>query len=123
MRLSEEVVSADVEEAIRLMKVATQTGMGDNAYPLLSLSHKQVSSIVHSLSCFSNLSHQRRHTLSTSNLPPHTLPPLLPSTAATDPRTGTIDMDMITTGRTASDREAVVRVSEELRLLFTAQVG
>ena len=26
MRLSEEVVSSDVEEAIRLMKVATQTG-------------------------------------------------------------------------------------------------
>ena len=43
MRLSEEVLSSDVEEAIRLMKVATQT-------------------------------------------------------AATDPRTGTIDMDMITTG-------------------------
>jgi hypothetical protein len=36
--------------------------------------------------------------------------------AATDPRTGTIDMDMIATGRTAMDRDVVLQVTAELRL-------
>jgi hypothetical protein len=61
MRLSDLVTRGDVEEAIRLMKVATQT-------------------------------------------------------AATDPRTGTIDMDMITTGRTASERDFVLHLVDEVPL-------
>merc|ERR1711907_210009 len=65
MRLSKEVTHYDVEEAIRLMKVATQT-------------------------------------------------------AATDPRTGTIDMDMITTGRTAVDREMIEMLAERLRKFLIA---
>ena len=48
--------------------------------------------------------------------------------AATDPRTGTIDMDMITTGRTALDRDLVrnilffhlTRTYDNLRLGCTA---
>jgi DNA replication licensing factor MCM4 len=60
MRLSETVTAADVLEATRLMKVATQT-------------------------------------------------------AATDPRTGTIDMDMITTGQTALGRELVHQLVDEVR--------
>lgn len=36
-------------------------------------------------------------------------------TAATDPRTGTIDMDLISTGRTALDRELVGKLAEVLR--------
>lgn len=60
MRLSEVVIAADVLEATRLMKVATQT-------------------------------------------------------AATDPRTGTIDMDMITTGQTALGRELVHQLVDEVR--------
>lgn len=59
MRLCDTVTRADVDEAIRLMKVATQT-------------------------------------------------------AATDPRTGTIDMDMITTGRTALDRDQVLKFADEV---------
>lgn len=43
--------------------------------------------------------------------------------AATDPRTGTIDMDMITTGRTALDRDLVLRLTEELRTLLSKKKG
>lgn len=68
MRLSDVVLESDVLEAIRLMKVATQT-------------------------------------------------------AATDPRTGTIDMDMITTGRTALDRDLILRLTEELRTLLSKKRG
>lgn len=39
--------------------------------------------------------------------------------AATDPRTGTIDMDMINTGRSAIDRDLVVRLAEQIRELFS----
>lgn len=60
MRMSGEVTCEDVQEAIRLMKVATQA-------------------------------------------------------AATDPRTGTIDMDMITTGRTAVDRDLILKLAEQVR--------
>jgi DNA replication licensing factor MCM4 len=67
MRLSSVVTEADVHEAMRLMKVATQT-------------------------------------------------------AATDPRTGTIDMDLITTGRSAMDRDLVLQLAEELRTLLLKQV-
>ena len=35
--------------------------------------------------------------------------------AATDPRTGTIDMDLITTGRTALDRDLVQQLAEQVR--------
>lgn len=66
MRLSESVLLSDVEEAIRLVRVATQT-------------------------------------------------------AATDPRTGTIDMDMITTGRYAICTTAAIstnRLGLIYRLLF-----
>ncbi|CAM9885499.1 unnamed protein product, partial [Phaeothamnion confervicola] len=63
MRFSRYVESRDVTEAVRLMRVATQT-------------------------------------------------------AATDPRTGTIDMDMINTGRGAVDRETVRALGEEVRALL-----
>lgn len=43
--------------------------------------------------------------------------------AATDPRTGTIDMDMITTGRTAVDREMVIMLAEQLRTFFSSHKG
>jgi DNA replication licensing factor MCM4 len=39
-------------------------------------------------------------------------------TAATDPRTGTIDMDLISTGRTALDRDLILKLAEELKRLF-----
>ena len=60
MRLSAEVEPADVAEAVRLMKVATQS-------------------------------------------------------AATDPTTGTIDMDLITTGRSAASRTMAGQLAEALR--------
>lgn len=68
MRLSAVVSVEDVHEAIRLMRVATQT-------------------------------------------------------AATDPRTGTIDMDMISTGRGTVDRDLVLKLAEQLSLLFAARKG
>jgi len=68
MRLSESVETADVHEAIRLMRVATQA-------------------------------------------------------AATDPRTGTIDMDMLSTGRSSSDRETISALTQELLRLFEARRG
>ena len=39
--------------------------------------------------------------------------------AATDPRTGTIDMDMITTGRTALDRDTLEKLANEIRGMLT----
>jgi len=39
-------------------------------------------------------------------------------TAATDPRTGTIDMDMISTGRTQLDRDMVLKLADLLREMF-----
>ena len=68
MRLSTVVTVTEVEEAIRLMKVATQA-------------------------------------------------------AATDPRTGTIDMDLITTGRTALNRDLVAKLADELRLVVATRSG
>lgn len=41
-------------------------------------------------------------------------------TAATDPRTGTIDMDMITTGKTSLDRDLVLKLTDELRRYFSS---
>eukprot|EP01035_Chromulina_nebulosa_P033362 gene33362-44667_t len=63
MRLADTVLSTDVIEATRLMRVATQM-------------------------------------------------------AATDPRTGTIDMDMISTGRTQIDRDMVLKLADSLREMF-----
>jgi DNA replication licensing factor MCM4 len=40
-------------------------------------------------------------------------------TAATDPRTGTIDMDLISTGRTAVNRDLIGKLAEEMKRLFT----
>ena len=44
-------------------------------------------------------------------------------TAATDPRTGTIDMDMIATGRSSLDRDLVLRLAAQLRLVVAACPG
>lgn len=41
-------------------------------------------------------------------------------TAATDPRTGTIDMDLISTGRAALDRMMLPTLQEEIRLIMQA---
>lgn len=68
MRLDGFVSVADVHEATRLMKVATQT-------------------------------------------------------AATDPRTGTLDMDLISTGRTALDRDLVLKLADELRQFIATVRG
>jgi DNA replication licensing factor MCM4 len=43
--------------------------------------------------------------------------------AATDPRTGRIDMDMITTGRSSADREMEEQINLALRELFTERRG
>eukprot|EP00605_Chrysophyceae_sp_TOSAG23-4_P001780 GSChrysophyteH1.ASY1.ANO1.1969.1 assembled CDS len=68
MRMDSLVTVDDVNEAIRLMKVATQA-------------------------------------------------------AATDPRTGTIDMDLINTGRTALDRDLILKLSEEIRTFLGSHKG
>jgi DNA replication licensing factor MCM4 len=68
MRLSTVVTAADVQEAIRLMRVATQT-------------------------------------------------------AATDPRTGTINMDLITTGRTSLDKDLVAKLAEALKTMLIPRAG
>merc|ERR1712098_508434 len=68
MRMSDSVTKDDVEESIRLMKVATQT-------------------------------------------------------AATDPRTGMIDMDMITTGRGEVDRDLLNKLVDEITKLFSNRGG
>ena len=68
MRLSMEVTRADVREAVRLMKVATQA-------------------------------------------------------AATDPRTGKIDMDMITTGRSTANREMEEALNLSIRELLAERRG
>lgn len=44
-------------------------------------------------------------------------------TAATDPRTGTIDMDMITTGRSALDRDLVAKLIDQLKDMFKSMKG
>ncbi len=44
-------------------------------------------------------------------------------TAATDPRTGTIDMDLITTGRTALDRDLVHQLAEQVRSFLSSHRG
>jgi DNA replication licensing factor MCM4 len=41
-------------------------------------------------------------------------------TAATDPRTGRIDMDMITTGRSSADRQMEESLSVGLKEIFAA---
>lgn len=41
--------------------------------------------------------------------------------SATDPNTGTIDMDCITTGMTSSDRRAQEQLANELRELLTSK--
>ena len=43
--------------------------------------------------------------------------------AATDPRTGAIDMDMITTGRTALGRQEQVALAKELQNMLYAYRG
>ncbi|GFH54761.1 cdc21-like protein [Chaetoceros tenuissimus] len=68
MRLGEEVIRADVKEAVRLMKVATQA-------------------------------------------------------AATDPRTGRIDMDMISTGRSAAMKEVEQMLNINVRELLNERKG
>lgn len=68
MRLSNEVIVNDVEEAINLIKVATQQ-------------------------------------------------------AATDPTTGLIDMDIITTGRTAATKIRISRIAEQVKELLKANLS
>jgi len=43
--------------------------------------------------------------------------------AATDPRTGTIDMDLINTGRTAFDRDLIVKLAEEIKHFLASHKG
>jgi len=43
--------------------------------------------------------------------------------AATDPRTGTIDMDLINTGRTAFDRDLIVKLAEEIKHFLALHKG
>lgn len=43
--------------------------------------------------------------------------------AAMDPRTGTIDMEMLTTGRSAMDREAMEALVDSLRSFFKEGPG
>ncbi len=43
--------------------------------------------------------------------------------AATDPRTGTIDMDLINTGRTAFDRDLILKLAEEIRHFLSGHKG
>ena len=43
--------------------------------------------------------------------------------AATDPRTGTIDMDLINTGRTALDRDLIVKLAEEIKTFLGSHKG
>ena len=68
MRLSNEVDTSDVEEAINLIKVATQQ-------------------------------------------------------AATDPTTGLIDMDIITTGRTAATKTRITKIAEQAKELMKANLS
>ena len=44
-------------------------------------------------------------------------------TAATDPTTGAIDMDMITTGRSAADRNLLQHLIESLKHKFSSMVS
>lgn len=44
-------------------------------------------------------------------------------TAATDPRTGTIDMDLISTGKTALDRDLVLKLAEEIKKILSNLPG
>lgn len=44
-------------------------------------------------------------------------------TAATDPRTGTIDMDMISTGRSSMDRELIVKLAQECQAFCKQKQG
>ena len=68
MRLSNEVIVSDVDEAINLIKVATQQ-------------------------------------------------------AATDPHTGLIDMDIITTGRTATTKIRLMKIADQAKELMKANVS
>ncbi len=68
MRLADWVEQSDVAEAIRLMRVSTQS-------------------------------------------------------AATDPRTGRIDMDMIATGRSVMDRDGLQNLASEIRNLLSTDAG
>lgn len=68
MKLQNEVYEADVDEAIRLMKIATQS-------------------------------------------------------AATDPTTGLIDMDMLATGISAQHRQRVLDINDEIRALTKSNQG
>jgi DNA replication licensing factor MCM4 len=68
MRLSNEVIVADVEEAINLIKVATQQ-------------------------------------------------------AATDPSTGLIDMDILTTGRTTANKLRISKIAEQAKELMKANMS
>jgi len=68
MRLSNEVIVSDVDEAINLIKVATQQ-------------------------------------------------------AATDPETGLIDMDIITTGRTAATKNRIMKVADQAKELMKANIS
>jgi len=43
--------------------------------------------------------------------------------AATDPRTGTIDMDLINTGRTALDRDLIVKLAQEVKHFLGSHKG
>ena len=44
-------------------------------------------------------------------------------TAATDPRTGTINMDLINTGRTSLDRELIAKLGEEIKHFLQSHKG
>lgn len=68
MRLSNEVIVEDVEEAINLIKVATQQ-------------------------------------------------------AATDPTTGLIDMDIITTGRTAATKFRISKIADQVKEILKANLS
>ena len=133
MRLSDGVLASDVDEAIRLMKVPSPPPLSN-----LSFSHAY---ITHQFPPSPWAAPSPRWPqkpppptrapallpLASPSLSPlpldRSLPQVATQTAATDPRTGTIDMDMITTGRSAVDKEAVARVTDELRLLFAANGG
>ena len=116
-RLSEEASEALVHEYVQMRQVGNNGGRSN----VVTATTRQLESLIRLAEALARMRFSadvtREHVAEASRLIA-----VATQTAATDPVTGLIDMDLITTGRSAGDRRRLSELSEALRVLI-AEAG
>jgi DNA replication licensing factor MCM4 len=111
-------ISSEAEELLVGNYVAMRSlGNSSKGMKIISATPRQLESLIRLSQAIAKM-HLSSEVTAAHVLEATRLMKVATQTAATDPRTGTIDMDLISTGRTALDRDLILKLSEEMRRLL-----